>query len=137
MQLIFRTHAQLANGVLPSMEQFTVGGINTVRGYRENRLIAGTGVVASLELRIPAFESESGNFNLQVAPFVDYGHARNRSGSDPVRTNITSAGIGLPGRYHERVHFSFFYGHAFDDFADTGNDLQDKGFGFLLSARLL
>ena len=137
IQLIFRADAQLANGVLPSMEQFTVGGIHTVRGYRENRLIADTGFVASIEARIPVYASESGDFSLQLAPFIDHGHASNRSGSEPVRKNITSAGIGLLGKLHERVSFTLYYGHAFDDFSDAENNLQDKGFSFALSARLL
>jgi len=137
MQLIFRADAQLANGVLPSMEQFTVGGINTVRGYRENRLIADTGFVASLEARIPVYDSESGDISLQVAPFIDYGHASNRSGIDPVRSNITSAGIGLLGNLLERIHFRIYYGHAFEEFDDEENNLQDKGFSFTLSARLM
>jgi hemolysin activation/secretion protein len=137
MQLIFRADAQATNGVLPSMEQFTVGGISTVRGYRENRLIADTGFVASIETRIPVYDSESGNFSLQVAPFVDYGHVSNRSGSDPVHSDITSVGVALLGRLYERINVTVNYGHAFQQFDDADNNLQDKGFSFVLSARLL
>jgi hemolysin activation/secretion protein len=136
MQVIFRADAQVANGMLPSMEQFTVGGAASVRGYRENRLIADTGFVTSLEARIPLYNSESGHFRLQAAPFVDYGYARNRSGSEPGR-DIVSAGIGLRGSLHDRLVFQLYYGHAFEDFADEEPDLQDNGFHFLLSARLL
>lgn len=136
-QIIFRADAQAASGVLPSMEQFTVGGSASVRGYRENRLISDTGFVASIEARIPVFHSDSGDFRLQVAPFVDYGHASNRSGSDPVRKDIASAGIGLLGNYNERIRFNFYYGHAFEEFDDAENNLQDKGFSFVFSARLL
>lgn len=137
VQLIFRADAQAASGVLPSMEQFTVGGAASVRGYRENRLIADTGFVASLEARVPVYTSASGHIRLQAAPFIDYGYARNRSGSQPLHSGIASAGLGLRGSLHERVVFSLYYGHAFQDFDDEETDLQDSGFHFLLSARLL
>jgi hemolysin activation/secretion protein len=137
MQLILRADAQAASGVLPSMERFTVGGVNTVRGYRENRLIADTGFVASIEGRIPVYSSASDEFSLQAVPFIDYGHASNRSGISPERSNITSAGLGLLGNAGERIHFSLFYGHAFQQFSDEENNLQDKGFSFTLSARLM
>lgn len=136
-QLVFRSDAQLANGGLPSMEQFTVGGANTVRGYRENRLVADTGFVASVELRHPVYSSPSGGFEVQVAPFIDYGYVSNRTGADPLRNDISSAGIGLLGTLFERIDFSLYYGHAFQDFDDGGDDIQDDGFSFRLSARLL
>jgi len=136
-QVIFRTDAQLANGGLPSLEQFTVGGADTVRGYRENRLIADTGIVASVELRIPVYSSESGDFKVQAAPFADYGHASNRTGADPVRKDISSVGIGLLGSLFKRLDFSLYYGHAFQDFDSGGDDIQDDGLSFRLSARLL
>ena len=137
MQLILRLDAQAANGVLPSMEQFTVGGANTVRGYRENRIIADTGLVASVEARIPVYSSASGEFTLQAAPFIDYGYASNRSEISPEHDNIASAGIGLLGNWKKRVDFSLYYGHAFQQFNDEENNLQDNGFSLSLNARLM
>ena len=136
-QVIFRSDAQLANGGLPSMEQFTVGGADTVRGYRENRLVADTGFVASVELRIPVYNSASGNFEVQVAPFVDYGYASSRTSPDLLRNEISSTGIGLLGTLFGRIDFSLYYGHAFQDFDNGEDDIQDDGLSFRLSARLL
>jgi len=137
IQLIFRADAQAANGVLPPMEQFAVGGVHTVRGYRENRLVADTGIITSIEARIPLYASESGHVSLQAVPFVDYGYARNRSDSQPPQSEIASAGIGLLGKLYKRVEFSAYYGHAFQNFYDAENTLQDNGFSLALSARLL
>jgi hemolysin activation/secretion protein len=123
--------------MLPSMEQFTVGGAGSVRGYRENRLIADTGFVASVEARIPVYSGGKDGLSLQLAPFLDYGRAGNRSANGPTRQEIASAGLGLLGRLHERVEFRFYYGHAFQEFPGDENDLQDKGFSLQLSARLL
>jgi len=137
IQLVFRADAQAASGPLPSMEQFTVGGAQTVRGYRKNRLVADTGFVASLEARVPFYTSTSGELRLQVVPFADYGYASNRSGGQPPRHDIASAGLGLLGNWRERVEFSLYYGHAFQDFVDGGGTLQDHGFSLALSAKLM
>ena len=34
-------------------EKFSLGGVNSVRGYRENELVSDNGVIGSMELRIP------------------------------------------------------------------------------------
>jgi hemolysin activation/secretion protein len=116
------------------MEQFTVGGVDTVRGYRESRLVADTGIVASVEARVPVYAHPSGDFEVRVAPFIDYGYARNRYGLDPLRSDISSAGVGLLGSAFKRVHFNLYYGYAFQDF--DSNDIQDDGFSFSLTTQL-
>ena len=44
---------QISADPLLSIEQFAVGGIDTVRGYRENQIVRDTGFAASVELHIP------------------------------------------------------------------------------------
>jgi hemolysin activation/secretion protein len=36
-----------------SIEQFSLGGIDTVRGYRQNQIVADNGVFGSVELSVP------------------------------------------------------------------------------------
>ena len=136
-QLIYRADVQLANDSLPPMEQITIGGYRTVRGYRENRLVSDTGFVTSVELRVPVYTVPSGNFNVQVAPFADYGLARNHSRPDPGPDHISSIGIGLLGTLYQRVNFDVYYGHAFQDFDNANNNIQDDGWSFSLSLQLL
>jgi hemolysin activation/secretion protein len=136
-QIIFRTYAQAANGGLPPMEQITIGGAESVRGYRENRLVADTGFVASLEGRIPLFTSSKGDLHLQVAPFLDYGNVNNRYGEDPDPDHIASAGLSLLGTAYKRIDFGLIYGYAFQDFDDPDNNIQDDGISFTISLRLL
>jgi hemolysin activation/secretion protein len=136
-QIIFRADAQTANGGLPPMEQLTVGGADSVRGYRENRLVADAGFVTSVEGRIPLFTSSDGSLHLQIAPFLDYGHVKNRYGETPDPDHIGSAGLSLLGTAYKRIDFGLVYGHAFQDFDDPDNDLQDDGISFTISLRLL
>lgn len=48
-----KVQGQVADGPLVSSEQFSVGGLDTVRGYLESETLADTGVVGSVELRTP------------------------------------------------------------------------------------
>jgi hemolysin activation/secretion protein len=54
-QLIFRTDLQLTNDALLPFERLSIGGAESVRGYRKNTLIRDSGIVTSLEGRIPLF----------------------------------------------------------------------------------
>lgn len=119
------------------MEQLTVGGADSVRGYRENRLVADAGFVVSLEGRVPLFTSSNGNLHLQVAPFLDYGHVKNRVGETPDPDHIASVGLSLLGTAYRRIDFGLIYGYAFQDFDDPDNNIQDDGISFTVSFRLL
>jgi hemolysin activation/secretion protein len=136
-QFILRADAQLANHGLPPMEQFTVGGSDTVRGYRENRLVSDEGFVTSVEVRIPVYSNTGNDTTIQIAPFLDFASVDNRSGPDPQEDHIGSAGVGILATFFKRFDFSLYYGHAFQDFDNPDNDIQDDGFSFSLSARVL
>lgn len=51
---VARAAAQLTPDSLLPLEQFSVGGIATVRGYGQNQLVTDNGVLGSLEVRLPA-----------------------------------------------------------------------------------
>lgn len=52
-QLYGKVQGQFADGPLVSSEQFSVGGLDTVRGYLESETLGDNGVVGNLELRSP------------------------------------------------------------------------------------
>ncbi len=139
-QLVFRLQGQLTSDPLLPMEQFAVGGLWSVRGYRTNALVRDQGFASSVELRIPVLHREDGAPLLQVVPFVDAGGAwyKGRGGDTPDPTTIASAGIGLRFDPHERVHAELYWGNAFqkDDLAGPDDSLQDSGWSFLLTAEL-
>lgn len=98
-----RAKAQLADErLLPSSEQFQVGGMSTVRGYPEGLLIGDRGYMFSAEASIPWPGEESfGNpfaAKLRALAFIDHGAAfpfkGNNEGID--RDDfLTSVGIGM------------------------------------------
>ena len=132
-ELILRADAQLTNDPLLPMEKFVVGGVDTVRGYRENQLVRDNGVVGSLELRIPLLPKRSGELRLRMAPFVDFGRSWNDRSTSGER-NISSAGLGLLVDY-KQINARVYWAHGFDDI-DNGtlsDDLQDDGVHFSVS----
>jgi hemolysin activation/secretion protein len=134
IRAIARLDAQLASDALPSLERFPVGGHLSVRGYRENQIVRDQGVIVSLEVRIP-FEPLEGRAGLfQLAPFADYGLAKNRRNPTPDPDHLASVGIGLLWTLGP-VEAEIYWGHQLVD-VDTSGDLQDDGVQFRVGVRV-
>jgi len=134
VQAIARVDAQLASDALPSLERFPLGGHFSVRGYRENQVVRDQGVVASLEVRVPflPFEGRAGRF--QLAPFADFGHAKNRRNPTPDPENLASVGLGLLWDLGP-VEAEIYWGHRLVH-AEGSGDLQDDGIQFRVGVRV-
>jgi len=128
-QLVIRASAQLTDDPLMAAEQFSIGGIDTVRGYRENQIVTDKGFVASVESRIPILFNTAGNGVLYVVPFLDVGVGKNANGTFK-SLETTSVGLGFLLHLEDRVDAELYWGHPFRDFENSNNDLQDKGILF-------
>jgi len=136
-ELIFRADTQLTNDNLFTMEQFSVGGALSVRGYRENQIVRDYGFDASLEYRYPLIKDPSGRSILAIAPFIDAGGAKNNDlPNGPNPTVLYSAGAGLRWDPIPKVHAQVYWGYGFKDVDNDDNTLQDDGVHFLISANL-
>ncbi|WP_348535507.1 ShlB/FhaC/HecB family hemolysin secretion/activation protein [Komarekiella delphini-convector] len=67
---LVRLNTQLATTTLVPFEQFSVSGQESVRGYRQDFLLADNGVFASAEIQVPILRASG---TLQVIPFADSG----------------------------------------------------------------
>lgn len=133
-QIIFRSNVQLTQDPLFAMEQFSVGGALSVRGYLENQLVRDTGYNVSLEHRYPLIKAGNGKSILTFAPFIDLGGSKNTklsNGNDP--TFISSAGLGLRWDPTNDVHAELYWGHAFQKFENSGDSALEKGIHFQLN----
>jgi hemolysin activation/secretion protein len=77
--MLAKVNTQLTPDSLLSLEKISIGGVDTVRGYRQNQLVADNGVVGGVEVRIPLTSNVQ---TLQLIPFVDIGTAWNNRGSN-------------------------------------------------------
>ena len=96
VELLLRGEIQLSEDPLLSLEQISIGGHATVRGYRENQLVRDQGAHGGVELRIPLLRGAVDRRAIvQVAPFVDAGYGWNRNRISPSPTTLYSAGLAL------------------------------------------
>jgi len=124
--LISRINFQRTEDALLSFERIAVGGARTVRGYRPNQLVRDSGLAASVEWRVPVWRRAIGPSYLDVIPFIDVGHAWNER-DDRGDNTLTSIGLGLIGRPHERVEASVYWGTRLLGVSRIGNGLIDHG----------
>ncbi len=130
--LVVKLFHQYTDQSVVSMEQFSLGGMNTIRGYRENQLIRDNAVILSPELRIPIYKDRYGKTLVYMIPFFDYGTGWNTD-SPRDRETIYSAGLGVTYNPSDNINMAVYWGHSFKDFdIPNDNDLQDYGIHFQL-----
>jgi len=134
-ETVFRTDLQLSNRPLFSLEQFPLGGHQSVRGYRENELVRDNGFASSLELRIPLWSNAAETSSLQLAPFVDLGRSWNTQRGEPSPRTLASVGVGLRAAFTRHLRGEIYWGHPMHDVPEPADDdLQDDGVQFSLVA---
>ncbi|MGJ8724452.1 MAG: ShlB/FhaC/HecB family hemolysin secretion/activation protein [Roseibacillus sp.] len=96
--LLVRAEAQVASGALLPSEQLGMGGMRTVRGYREREFLADSGWWGSVEARSPAWRSQfwEKEFSVQGLFFVDHGFTW-REGEDAEQ--LFSLGLGARAQW--------------------------------------
>lgn len=121
--------AQLTGDSLLSLEKFSIGGVETVRGYPQNQIVTDNGVVASLEARIPLTYDAN---TLQFVPFFDFGTGWNNRGSNPNQQTLASLGLGLRWQPSPAFSIRLDYGIPLIGINGKGDSLQDNGLHFSL-----
>nr|WP_238717941.1 ShlB/FhaC/HecB family hemolysin secretion/activation protein [Petrachloros mirabilis] len=102
--LVLRANAQVSDRPLPSLEQFGLGGADSVRGYPQDLQLADMGVFGSAEARFPLYRMPQGEGVLQVIPFLDIGKGWNRGNQGQVDANpLLAVGVGLRWNWRDRI----------------------------------
>lgn len=135
--LLVRGDVQLATTSLVPLEQFGLGGQESVRGYRQDALLTDNGAFASAELRIPIYRSPQRQLVLQIAPFVDVGTTWNNSDRIELDSDtLASVGLGLRLQLGERLTFRLDWGIPLVDIPSRGRERtwQENGVYFSIVA---
>lgn len=122
---------QLADGPLVPLEQFGLGGLDSVRGYRQNFLLGDNGFYTTVELRVPIYRTSSSDNVLQIVPFADVGRVWNSfslPNLDP--QTLASVGLGLHWTYKDLIKARIDWGIPLIHVNSEGNTLQDNGITF-------
>lgn len=131
--LVLRANVQLSDEPLLAVEQFSIGGVQSVRGYRENQLLRDNGIFASAELRVPLWLARDKSPILSLAPFFDYAVGWNVNKVDDQYQTVYSAGVGLLLNATKHAQVTLYWGHPFVDFNETKLSLQDYGIHFAVA----
>ena len=141
LELRLRFAGQWASGLLYSPERFSIGGSDTVRGYRESLLLADEAAVGSIELAQPfdlgGRRRGVGAFRwgaFTASAFADGGLAHNRVAPQPLPRALASVGARLAWSPAEWLGGTVTFGQPLRQVLAAGNrDLQDRGFSFQIS----
>ncbi len=129
--LLVRGDLQLANRTLLPFEQFGLGGIDTIRGYRQDTLLTDDGALLSAEVRLPILRLPKINGLLQFTPFIDLGYGWNLSGRvNPEQQFLAGIGAGLRFQLGDSITARLDYGIPLTSISGSKNSLQEQGIYF-------
>lgn len=131
-QLLLRGATQLTPDRLLPIERFALGGVATVRGYRENAVVRDAGYAASAEFHTPLWAAAEDR-RLTLVTFADIGCGWNR---DQARQKLASAGIGLNWRMQGFSADLYLAKKLKRLEVESHGNLQDQGLHFQLSYSL-
>ncbi|MBX2864835.1 MAG: BamA/TamA family outer membrane protein, partial [Leptolyngbyaceae cyanobacterium MAG.088] len=134
--LLLRGGLQLSGNDLLPLEEFGLGGQETVRGYRQNVLLTDNGFSLSGEVRFPLYRAADIDGLLQLTPFVDLGGGWNHRGQNPDPNVLVSTGIGLLWRQGDRLTARLDWGIPLVDIDKQTSSLQENGIYFAIDYRL-
>lgn len=127
-----RLSGQISSEKLIATEQFTIGGVDSVRGYLESTELGDNGAFASLELRTPQLKQYISQHlfsdyikDFYAFGFVDAGVTRvyDATNGDSTR-DLLSAGLGFKLKSTGGLFTNLDYAHAYNDAVqvDKGDD---------------
>ena len=125
--LLIRSQLQLSSDPLISTEQFSLGGANTVRGYRQDALLTDNGFFAAAELRLPIVEFKQIDATLKFAPFIDFGTGWNNDETETEFDTLVGTGFGLLLQTPERFSARIDWGIPLINNENNGSSLQQEG----------
>ena len=126
--LVTRLATQLASDSLLSLQQFTLGGVGTVRGYRQNQEVGDNAVVGTIEVYVPLVGDRISSSKLNLVPFFDGGTVWDNN-SDEAEA-LVSLGLGLAWQFKKFLFLRVDWGVPLINTSDRGDSLQDNGFSF-------
>ncbi|MEB3175680.1 MAG: ShlB/FhaC/HecB family hemolysin secretion/activation protein [Cyanobacteriota bacterium] len=129
--LIMQLDTQFSANPLLPMEQFVIGGAQSVRGYRQNVLAGDNGVRFSIEDRIALVKDGENRAVFTLAPFFDFGAVWNAAGNPNQlganKNMLAALGLGLIYQPIAGLTLRVDYAPPLINLNIRGNNIQDDG----------
>lgn len=119
---------QLTPDALLPVEQFDIGGIDTVRGYANNLRIGDNGIVGTIETRFTVFNNETFGV-IELVHFFDIGTVWNNKLATVNPNTLASTGLELRWQINN-LNLRLDYGIPLIKIEQQGDSLQENGFSF-------
>lgn len=128
-QAVLKGAVQRAGSTVLPVDAISIGGVDTVRGYRENTLIRDNGVVMGFQVDVPVTSLSQSVPRIVAGPFYDWGRGSNFADS---ADTISSLGLALKAtwrgvRFDLSIAKRLVHPGAVDSLSGS---LQDKGIHF-------
>lgn len=130
--LVIQGDLQLTPDDLLSSQQFVIGGVQSVRGYRQNARLGDNGLRFSIEDRIALVKQEERPV-FQLAPFADLGVVWNNSADDPEDNFLAGVGLGILWQPISGLNLRLDYAPPLIELGDRGDNVQEDGLYFSLN----
>jgi hemolysin activation/secretion protein len=142
-QLIVRADLQRASEPLLPSEKLGIGGVSTVRGYRENVMVKDNGEIFSVEYRLPvgkfapfALDLGPDEGQLELAAFFDAAHGKDENESGIGPRTLRSFGPGLRWVPVHGTLVQIYKGFALEKRPVLEPKLPDRGIHFLFALQV-
>jgi hemolysin activation/secretion protein len=93
--LLIRAEGQSSNDLLTAVEQFVIGGPNSVRAYPIASYLADTGAFTSLEWIVELMDSGKSSFSVSAFADYAYGELNDPLANENANIDMSGWGIGL------------------------------------------
>jgi hemolysin activation/secretion protein len=131
MLFLVRGDLQLSDRSILPVEQFGLGGLLSVRGYRQDLLLTDNGAFGSAEVRIPILRLPKQKAILLFTPFVDIGKGwNNGENPDPDPSTLASLGFGLRLQINNNFTARMDFGFPLVKVDSRKETWQEKGIYF-------
>ncbi len=134
---LLKGDVQLSASSLVPLEQFRVGGVDSVRGYRQDLILGDNGAFASAELRVPVFRIDQMDGLVQVVPFFDIGTIWNSDDTEIANSTLPGIGVGLNFSAGKSFNARLDWGIPLVNVDTNSNTWQESGIYFSLSNSFL
>ena len=122
-----RSDLQLSADALISVEQFSLGGNATVRGYRQDTLLTDNGFFLSAETRLPLATVPQVKGTLHFTPFIDLGIGWNTDNEPTDANTLIGTGFGLLWEMENRLTTRIDWGIPLVNKSSDRDTLQENG----------
>lgn len=135
LTLLLRSDFQTSNRPLVPVEQFSLGGALSVRGYRQDILLGDNGLFSSAEVRATVARIPNWNTSIQLTPFLDFGKVWNSDDLAFDTNTLVATGIGLRIQTGDYFTARIDYGIPLVDLDSEGDSLQEEGVYFSVEVK--